>query len=139
MSRLTKRYKNGKVTLDKDAFSGEIQETLDIEVSAAMEPIQKAIAELAEYEDAEEKGLLVNLPCKAGDTVYDISYQVNDSGILEFIVESIRIEKNCVYYYLSAEFSIMTMNDKVCDDDFGKTVFLTPEAAQQALKARADK
>lgn len=62
--RLTKRYKNGKVTLNKDAFSGEIQETLDREVSAAIEPIQKAVTKLAEYEDAEEKGLLVNLPCR---------------------------------------------------------------------------
>lgn len=34
--------------------------------------LQNAIIRLAEYEDAEEQGLLLRLPCKAGDTVYAI-------------------------------------------------------------------
>ena len=35
-------------------------------------PMMSAIQRLADYEDAEEQGLLVRLPCKAGDTVYVI-------------------------------------------------------------------
>lgn len=126
--RLTKRYKNGKVTLDKDAFSGEIQETLDREVSAAMEPIQKAIAELAEYEDAEEKGQFVNLPCKVGDTVYPKPSFGHTAP-----------EKVTGIYIYEHFAAIKTTRDSFDFNDFGKTVFLTPEAAQQALKARADK
>ena len=34
--------------------------------------IQKAFEKLAEYEDLEEKGLLLRLPCEVGDTVYAI-------------------------------------------------------------------
>ena len=34
--------------------------------------IQKAFEKLAEYEDLEEQGLLLRLPCKVGDTVYRI-------------------------------------------------------------------
>lgn len=30
------------------------------------------LEKLAEYEDLEEQGLLVRLPCKVGDTMYDI-------------------------------------------------------------------
>ena len=35
-------------------------------------PIDIAIRKLAAYEDFEEAGLLVQLPCKAGDTVYQL-------------------------------------------------------------------
>lgn len=33
----------------------------------------KAIKKLADYEDLEEQGLLVRLPCKVGDTVYRVN------------------------------------------------------------------
>ena len=68
MSRLTKRYKIGIVTLDADAFM-ETQEAIDREVQNCY-PAKKAVERLAEYEDAEENGLLVRLPCKVGDKVY---------------------------------------------------------------------
>ena len=37
-----------------------------------------AIDKLAEYEDAEEKGLLIRLPCKIGDIVYHIDNKYKD-------------------------------------------------------------
>lgn len=47
----------------------------------------KCCNKLAEYEDLEEQGLLVRLPCKVGDTLYCI-----DNGIVELlIVNSFRI------------------------------------------------
>ena len=33
---------------------------------------EKALKKLKEYEDAEEQGLLLRLPCKVGDTIYYI-------------------------------------------------------------------
>lgn len=51
MSRLTKRYKNGKVTLDASAFPGELQETLDSDVRTAGKPIRAAVERLAELEE----------------------------------------------------------------------------------------
>lgn len=71
MSRLTKRYKSGIVTLDADAFM-ETQEAIDREILNCY-PAKKAVERLAEYEDAEENGLMLRLPCKVGDTVYYIN------------------------------------------------------------------
>lgn len=34
--------------------------------------LDAAISKLCEYENAEEQGLLVRLPCKVGDTCYEI-------------------------------------------------------------------
>lgn len=36
---------------------------------------QNAIDKLAHYEDLEERGLLVELPCKVGDTIYSIEHR----------------------------------------------------------------
>lgn len=38
----------------------------------------KALTKLADYEDAEEQGLLLRLPCKVGDTVYLIDRDENN-------------------------------------------------------------
>ncbi len=65
MERLTKRYPNGRVTLDAAQFAPVTQETIDQEIRA-FEPFYKAVERLAEYEDVEEQGLLVRLPCRVG-------------------------------------------------------------------------
>ena len=71
-----------------------------------------AIGKLAEYEDAEEQGLLLRLPCKVGDTVYSVV----EDGLQIFELK------------FSLDFYVRRMSD------FGKTVFLTKEEAEQALK-----
>lgn len=68
------------------------------------------IKKLAEYETAEEEGGLVVLPCKVGDTVYAIRQSWNGWNI----------DKKKFSY---------AMIGKV-----GKTVFLTREKAEKALK-----
>ena len=55
MSRLTKVYKNGKVTIDAEQFPPITQEAIDREVFNS-EPIRAAIERLAEYEDRDAKG-----------------------------------------------------------------------------------
>ena len=55
--------------------------------------LEKCLRKLAEYEDLEEQGLLLRLPCKVGDTVYkiinqrdnydDTVYQIVSSTIFE--------------------------------------------------------
>ena len=72
-----------------------------------------AIEKLAAYEDAEEQGLLLRLPCKVGDTVYHIAGR----RILE--VENV----NLFFLLLS-----------VAEGRFGKTVFLTCDEAEAKLK-----
>lgn len=79
---------------------------------------------LAEYEDLEEQGLLLRLPVKVGDTVY-IPF-IN--RIIEKRVISIIVQRSFIVVYCennSHPFSC---------EDFGKTVFLTREEAEQKLK-----
>ena len=80
-------------------------------------PISEAIDKLADYEDAEEQGLLLRLPCKVGDTVYTIhSVAPNRNMICEI--------DNVDKFFLMLS---------VAEERFGKTVFLTKEEAEQAL------
>lgn len=54
MCRLTKRYKNGKVTIDAEIFPPVSQEAIDREVMNS-EPVAEAVKRLAEYEENESK------------------------------------------------------------------------------------
>lgn len=71
---------------------------------------------LKEYEDLEEQGLLLRLPCKAGDIVYKIVNQRDNYD-------------DIVYQIVSAAIFELSMIDKI-----GKTVFLTKAEAEQKLK-----
>lgn len=75
----------------------------------------------------------VVLPCKLGDTLYDIYEAVNNGGdeIKEYKVSSIQINitKNGRAFLVVA-------NTQFPLDDFGKTVFLTRKEAEAALAGR---
>lgn len=83
---------------------------------------------LAEYEDAEEQGLLVWLPCKVGDTVWFKTYKNGEYiGIKPHKVEAFRVLARLERGYAEP-------TTEVHDWEFGKTVFLTEEAAEKALE-----
>lgn len=71
----------------------------------------KAVDKLAEYEDLEEQGKLLKLPCKIGQRVYMI-YQFCGEGAWEIEEHKIKLEDL---------------------ENIGKTVFLTRQEAEQAL------
>lgn len=81
-------------------------------------PISKAFEKLAYYEDAEENGLLLRLPCPVGTTVYCIEDECED----------IYIEGSDYRFVGEERFDFWML------EQFGKTVFLTKEEAEQALK-----
>ena len=107
----------------------------------------KAIAEITEFDglpidrllemaEADKDGRLVVLPCKVGDTVYEVTSR---KTISEYRVKAIRVELFCT----SIEWDIVAgFVDKsifgVPVDDIGKTVFLTREEAESALEAMKD-
>ena len=74
---------------------------------------QQLIDKLAYYEDLDEQGRLIKLPCKVGDTVYFIK---NSETIVKRKADMIFIG---VFW-----------------EEFGKTVFLTKEEAEEKLKLR---
>jgi hypothetical protein len=115
MSRLTKR--NGKYV----EYSNE--NYIDSVDNHTM--LEKCLSKLAEYEDAEEQGLLLRLPCKVGDTVY----YIDDYYVYADKVNSIEIRKENGKYI----FCIAYMDYK--EEDFGKTVFLTKEEAEKKLES----
>ena len=79
------------------------------------EPTAVLLEQLHKYEIEEEQGLLLQLPCKVGDTVYHIIKNAN--AICE-------VENVDLFFLLLS----------VAENRFGKTVFLTKEKAEQALK-----
>ena len=93
---------------------------------------ESAYNKLAEYEDLEEQGLLLRLPCKVGDTVYAIGFNNNKPIIYESVVLRILItEKEIVFNVKVAEFEI---NSQLKQSMFGRTVFLTKAETEQKLK-----
>ena len=82
---------------------------------------------LGEYEDAEEQGLILHLPCKVGTPVYMIA---SDCGG-DTLDCRYRDCEGCSYLYSFVEENKF---DTYMVDDIGKTVFLTKEEAEQALQ-----
>ena len=88
---------------------------------------RKIIERLAEYEDAEEQGLLLRLPCKVGTTVYNTTWW-------DDVTEKVKVGGKTFYRTVhkhkvsKSTFSLLDIYD------FGKTVFLTKEEAEQKLK-----
>ena len=92
---------------------------------------EEVIQKLAEYEDAEEQGLLLKLPCKVGDTVWYIDDD-DDDYPLELLVTKIEVEENGYLRYHAREKDNCRKIGFI-KDDIAKTVFLTKEEAEQAL------
>ena len=91
---------------------------------------------LEKLAEADRDGRLAVLPCKAGDTVYEVTSR---KTISEYRVKAIRVELFCTFI----EWDIVAgFVDKsifgVPVDEIGKTVFLTREAAEKALEALKD-
>lgn len=132
MNRLTKRTTCGTANLaypESCYFKSGAKD--QIAVSAYR---QQAIERLAEYEDMEEQGLLVRLPCRIGATVYRFQRYFNDATLKS----EIKI-KPCVVESVSTKCIITTDHMVMLFSNFGKTVFLTCEEAEKALKSNAER
>lgn len=101
-----------------------------------MAKLHSALMELKKYQEADRDGRLVVSPCRAGDTVYEVTSR---KTISEYRVKAIRVELFCTFI----EWDIVAgFVDKsifgVPVDEIGKTVFLTCEEAEKALEAMKD-
>ena len=82
---------------------------------------------LRDYEDLEEQGRLVKLPCKKGDTVYNITWW-------DYVQEKVLV-KGKSYYRIVHKHKVTKSTFSYLDiDEFGKTVFLTKSEAEAKLK-----
>ena len=93
---------------------------------------------LKEYEDAEEQGLLLRLPCKVGDTVYYISEGFIELCTVEVIFLADYTDKDGnISYMAEIHFDredCPYVSTEIYFADIGKTVFLTQAEAEQKLK-----
>lgn len=97
---------------------------------------QRILQKLAYYEDLEESGRLIELPCKVGDTVY-LVYEIDEFedtfyGIDIGEVFAIGIDENFVMWISARYESGLKYYHTL--DEIGKAVFLTPEEAEAKLK-----
>lgn len=128
MERLTKRNENGSISLKFDCQEGCEYLTCSMEEGYQCQHQCEAdiVYKLAKYEDAEEQGLLLKLPCKVGDK----AWYVRNSVIDEVEVDSFVLNTNLfvkVSLYVGYERYRKTLTPY-------KTLFFTLEEAEQALE-----
>lgn len=104
----------------------------------------KILTKLATYEDLEEQGLLVRLPVKIGDDIYNIPSKANyDLNVLNGYKANNRVYHQKVYSIVFSQSgwfvqcddkdSIHAPNVICLDVEYGKTWFLTREEAEKKL------
>ena len=134
MERLTENFLGCYQIKGCDNFTCE--ETCNNVLNCGCCPISEAINKLAEYEDLEEQGLLLRLPCKVGDAVYIIlaSY----FNIETYNIKYAKADVKDFAYFTSCGFCVVVTSKifgklTIPFSDFGKTVFLTQDEAEQKL------
>lgn len=130
MERLTIRisgYAHGAEGVSADKLTGSYHRG-EFEATACVE-------KLAEYEDLEEQGKIQRLPIAPGDTVYEV--QKLRKRIQPYNVIAVIIDRTGYRYYnweLKDGKGVYSNIKGFGEDNFGKTVFLTREEAEAALK-----
>ena len=142
MERLTERIKR----LQKDDLivytKGKYEGAIPAEMTN--DDIRAVLKKLAAYEDLEEQGLLVRLPCKVGNDVYIIpSPSVYGLNIINGYENFNRVYHQHIgsitfadsYWYATSREEYGVYNEKVLNDvAFEKTWFLTREEAEKKLE-----
>ena len=119
MERLTERTKYGIVGNNNGVENFPLYSLYD-ETHLDHGLIEQCFNKLAEYEDLEEQGLLLRLPCKVGDTVYSCECGM----IVRDFVHSFSTDANGLWV-LNLYGGIIGL--------FGLSVFTTQEEAEAAL------
>ena len=138
MERLTERYKDSiaNIVLIRECGDKLCKDICDdIECNCSKCELEKVLEKLATYEDLEEQGLLVRLPCKVGDTVYRVN-----AGAKQPIIPMTVSEIHFLYYKneRAVRFDAIGKEDmgESCYrlEDIGRIVFLTREEAEKKLE-----
>ena len=133
MSILWKEDKGGGMMerLTNTGSNGEIWIT-DNDETRRFGRKESAYKKLAEYEDLEEQGLLLRLPCHIGDIIYE---PTNRNTINEYRVTGIKEEAFALWIEWKLEKGFVYQSIYGVEvGEIGKTVFLTQAEAEQKLK-----
>ena len=125
MERLTERYKDSiaNIVLIRECGDKLCEDICkDIECDCSKCELEKALEKLATYEDLEEQGLLVRLPCPIGTTVWDIC----GMDIRENVLSGIECGKDGKQF--------LWANHDEWLGELNDLVFLTHEEAEKKLE-----
>ena len=135
MERLTRRLNNNKIVAIKGDSCDYNAYSFDCQTSEERKRLKTALEKLANYEDLEEQGLLVRLPCKVGDTVYRVNAGAKQPIIPMTVSE---IHFLCCKNERAVRFDAIGKEDmgESCYrlEDIGRIAFLTREEAVKKLE-----
>lgn len=129
MDRLTKRgHKKLALLIGTSCSYGHM--SYDCQLKEGNELLKSVLDKLAMYEDLEEQGRLLKLPCKIGDTVWNYSY----FGLRDYKVTYMGFDKDGLLYF-DCESGI-TYSFRCYLKDFKDKIFLTKSEAEAKLKIK---
>ena len=142
MERLTYVTENGEVLFHPaDLPDDEGMTITQLAENGRYKDLEEIAERLANREQAEEQGLLLRLPCKVGDTVWQIMISGMNRkekkllyGIYEATVTEVSVD-----FYRNLLISTITNDTKKCKNKvtisaMGETIFLAREEAEAKLK-----
>lgn len=129
MERLTKTYSDGTHGASDSLPCGE--NSYDYK--------NLLIERLGKYEDLEEHGRLVKLPCKVGDTVWQIMVVGVQGKNIQYGIFKAVVTKISVDYQMNFLLSTITEDEEryrneVTSTAIGETMFFTKSEAEEKLK-----
>ena len=134
MGRMTERFSNGQAASYWCGNNCKYDHKYcyaNAENCPAMSDIYE---KLAHYEDMEEHGRLIELPCAVGDTVWEIDEYAAGFKARPMTVLSIKLKENKGFVYTAYSDERDNFVRGYGFDDFGEILFLTKEEAEAKLK-----
>ena len=126
-------YGRLKAYEDTGLTPGEVKSMQEEHFSGLeMAKLHSALMELKKYQEADKDGRIVVLPCKVGDRLYEVTGR---KTISVYKIRAIRVELFCLFIEWDiVEGFVWQSLSGINDGEIGKTVFLTREEAEKALK-----
>ena len=122
MERLTEYMGNGE---DYESIN-----PIDTPYEYGKANLQSLINKLAAYEDAEEQGLLLRLPCKVGDTLYRVNKGAKEPVIMMRVIQ-LYIKQ------IHKDRTVMRI-DAINDADMGESCYLLCDIGERIFLTRAE-
>lgn len=124
-----------RLTMTSD--QGGVAFTFDLDITCKPSEAQKILRlaeKLKHYEDLEEAGRLIELPCKVGDTVWNVNEYAEGFKIRPMKACCIVVKgNNKKYVYLEYTDTNDYLEHGYGFDDFGYVLFLTKAEAEAKL------
>ena len=128
--------------LTRTSNSGGVAFTFDLDITCQPSEVRKILnlaTKLKEYEDLEEQGRLIKLPCKVGDTVWQIMVVGVQGKNIKYGIFKAVVTKISVDYQMNFLLSTITEDEEryrneVTSTAIGDTMFFTKSEAEAKLK-----